>query len=245
MAPLARYSAIFSGLVLLTANSTSLKAAEEYCAGVPSLKVTPALQPSLSVVKQPKAAFVKNSDTKGCPSTSAECTGKRFVVEGDLVVVVGEARDYACAVFTSAGPKTITSFGFIPKAALGPGPAATATKPADWVGSWSAGPEQSLAIKPAAKGEISIEGSATWGASDPEREKRGGVNTGEIAAKLPANGASLAFTMGEDDDTLPFDPADENYSCGVKMWRLGPYLIASDNGNCGGNNVTFAGVYRR
>ena len=27
------------------------------------------------------------------------------------------------------------------------------------------------------------------------------------------------------------------------MWALPPFLVVSDNGMCGGNNVTFTGVY--
>src|SRR5204862_6260828 len=102
MVPLARYSAVLSAIALLTTAATSVRGADEFCAGVPGLKSNTALQPSLSVVKQPKAGFVKGGDTKGCPAANPECAGRRFVVEGDMVVVVGEARDYACAVFTSA-----------------------------------------------------------------------------------------------------------------------------------------------
>jgi hypothetical protein len=217
------------------------------CYGVPVLTANPKLEPSLSLVKQPKVAFVKGGEVKGCPGPAKECLGKSFVVENDPVIVVDEAGDYVCAAFTSSGPKSAASTGWLPRAALAaaPAPAATASKPADWIGKWSSGPEHDITIKAGKDGQIAIEGNATWGMMDPERVKRGGVNVGEIAGTLAVKGPTLAFTMGEDDDTLPFDPEAENYSCGVKMWRLGPYLVASDNGMCGGNNVTFAGVYRK
>ena len=34
-------------------------------------------------------------------------------------------------------------------------------------------------------------------------------------------------------------------ACTVTLRLLGPYLVASDNGGCGGMNVHFTGVYRR
>ena len=34
-------------------------------------------------------------------------------------------------------------------------------------------------------------------------------------------------------------------SCVVKLHRRGPYLVASDNNNCGGLNVSFNGIYTK
>jgi hypothetical protein len=218
--------------------------AAEICSGVPGLKSAPALQPSLMMIKAPKLAFAKGSETKGCPGPGPECATRRVAPEGETVVVVGEAPGYVCAVYTTGGAKTTTTFGFLPKSGLAPASPSPVNKAAEWFGKWNAGPEQTITIGAAPKG-IAIEGSASWGASDPERARKGAVNTGEISATLAVDGASLAFTMGEDDETLPLEPDDESYSCGMKMWRLGPYLVASDNGNCGGHNVTFSGAYRR
>jgi hypothetical protein len=73
--------------------------------------------------------------------------------------------------------------------------------------------------------------------------KRGAVNIGEISAELQPAGDALAFTMGT-DETLAFDKGDE-YDCRVRLRRLVDYLLITDNGNCGGMNVRFDGVYRR
>lgn len=236
------FIAPLAAVLVISASGTAAFAAD-FCSGVPALALSPDFQPSVATTKG-KQTLLRGGDTKGCPGSGAECATRRVVPEGQPVVVVSEAGDFACAVFTTSGSKTSTMSGFLPKSGLSAVVPSTASKAADWYGNWSAGPEQSIIIKADPRG-IAIEGSASWGASDPERAKRGGVNTGEIAAKLAVDGPSLTFTMGEDDETLPFTPDDESYSCGVKMWRLSAYLIVSDNGNCGGHNVTFTGAYRK
>ena len=144
MVPLARYSAVLSAIALLTTAATSVRAADEFCAGVPGLKSNTALQPSLSVVKQPKAGFVKGGDTKGCPAANPECAGRRFVWKATWSW--WSARPGTMPAPSSPAPaaKSITSFGFLPKSALGPGPAATAPRPP--TGSAFGMPAQSRAL---------------------------------------------------------------------------------------------------
>jgi hypothetical protein len=112
----------------------------------------------------------------------------------------------------------------------------------DWTGSWSR-EEATIDVKPASKaGALSIEGQATFGALDPDRAKRGDINTGDFEGVVIPNGADLSFPMGDDGAPLPVDQAE---GCKVWMGRLGRYLLVSDNWNCGGMNVTFSGVYTR
>jgi hypothetical protein len=42
-----------------------------------------------------------------------------------------------------------------------------------------------------------------------------------------------------------FKEGDDESSCVVKLHRRGPYLVVSDNGNCGGLNVSFGGIYTK
>jgi hypothetical protein len=37
----------------------------------------------------------------------------------------------------------------------------------------------------------------------------------------------------------------EEDMCGITLRLVGDFLVADDNGDCGGVNVTFDGVYRR
>ncbi|UYN99685.1 MAG: hypothetical protein KIT02_00080 [Devosia sp.] len=116
----------------------------------------------------------------------------------------------------------------------------------DWVGVWAASAEQTVTITRTAEG-LFIDGFATWGASDPARVEIGAVNMGEFSLELPENwvGAdgSVNFTVGE-EGPLPPEAAGQ-YDCVIGMLLELPVLKVTDNGYCGGMNVTFYGEYRR
>ncbi|MGF6230860.1 hypothetical protein QFZ27_004815 [Inquilinus ginsengisoli] len=219
-----------------------LAAAQESC-GLYETLGTPDAAPRLQVVAPGRVHFVKGADQPGCPNDTAACAAKGYLVAKDLVVVTGTRGAYACATFTGAGPKFASTTGLLPLNALTDAPASTAD---DWRGTWRSGDEQEIDIKPATGGAIAIEGNASWGGSDPERVARGAVNVGQIRGTLtPANGKA-AFSAGDDGEAAPYDADPGNDSvCRVRLWRLGPYLVAADNVMCGGMNVTFTGVYRR
>ncbi|WP_342242138.1 hypothetical protein, partial [Inquilinus sp. OTU3971] len=149
----------------------------------------------------------------------------------------------ACATFTGAGPKFASTTGLLPLNALTGAPAPAAD---DWRGTWRSGDEQEIDIKKAAGGAIAIEGNASFGGSDPERVTRGAINVGQISATLTPTNGKAAFSAGDDGEAAPYDadPGDDS-TCRVRLWRLGPYLVAADNLMCGGMNVTFTGVYGR
>ena len=114
-----------------------------------------------------------------------------------------------------------------------------------WLGEWSASEEQFITITEVRQG-LSLEGSATWGAGDPERVERGGVNVGEFSAVVPygwIDGDTLWFAMGS-ERTLRGDEAEE-YDCTVRATLVGETIEVEDNMMCGGMNVTFSGVYGR
>lgn len=48
------------------------------------------------------------------------------------------------------------------------------------------------------------------------------------------------------DGRLEYSDGDSEFDCRAKMELiLGRYLIVADNGNCGGANVSFSGIYRK
>lgn len=200
---------------------------------------------TLGMVKAgaPRINFLKTSILKaGCPSMDSACRDKAFLVPGDDVVIIGTKGDYVCAAYVSKQGR-ITD-GWLPKAAIATVHNEAPTDARGWLGRWRSGPEQTIVIGEAGKtGLLSIKGDATWGASDPERVRRGAVNIGSLEGEATAQGAVISFGMGE-DGTLPFDQADEA-DCKVRMERLGPYLLVKDNNMCGGMNVTFTSIYRR
>ena len=90
---------------------------------------------------------------------------------------------------------------------------------------------------------LTVSGQATWGAHDPERVKRGGVNTGDIDTVATPRGSLIAIGSGYDGANSPdISNVDD---CRARLRLFGPYLAVEDNTACGGMNVTFAGVYSR
>jgi len=185
----------------------------------------------------------------GCPAATAKCRRKGFVVPGDIAVAA-----YAIGAFTVVdfvGPTGSSSDGAIETRLLERLPPPTPA-PADWLGHWSDGAEQEITMRAGkSAGSVAVKGDATWGAGDPERVKRGGVNIGEIGGAMHPRGQ----WGGLIDDAKTPEPdwsrgfpyqKDGGYDCQVRFRLLGPYLLAQDDGNnCGGMNVTFSGVYRR
>ena len=227
----------------------SALADDQPCYGMPPLSVDAGVVPSLAIVKPgDRARFVKGGGQAGCPNASAACAARAFVVGGDAVVVSATTGDYACATFTGPGPRAASTSGFLPRAQLGAPPAeAPVNASTAWAGTWRSGDEQTITIRPKPDGRIVIKGVATWGGQDPERVKRGAVNAGNVSAEVSIADGIAAFTDDGDGATKPFDLKlpDDSGVCRVKLWRLGPYLVASDSLSCGGRNVTFTGVYRK
>jgi hypothetical protein len=194
--------------------------------------------------------MVNGSDHAGCPGADPACAGHAFLVPGDAVVVTGMKGDYACATYAGPAPTATVTSGWLPRAALA-APSAAIAAGADsldgWLGDWRSGPEQDIKIARAAGDRMALNGDATWGARDPDRVKRGGVNIGDFSATVALAGGHLAFLVGDGGRPLPFDAqrAKDETLCGLRFWRTGPYLVVADNLQCGGNNVTFTGVYRR
>ncbi len=177
---------------------------------------------------------------KGCPNGSAACRRPAYLMAGDPVLTGPVQGRYVCAGFQ--GAKGAQTIGWLPAEAVVALPDAE-QRPSDWAGDWIA-PEQELVITEAAAGALAVKGDATWGMGDPQRRLNGGIHTGEVAGTTrPVNGV-LAFSMGADNSTQPYEAGDE-FSCRIRMLRRGPYLVARDNNGCGGVNVSFSGFYRR
>ncbi|WP_146168646.1 hypothetical protein [Sphingomonas sp. PP-CE-3G-477] len=202
--------------------------------------VQPAVRVAAVKPEAPRAYFVSDAALKpGCPDVNARCKLASYVVPGNVVLVAKAQGPFTCAGFQ--GPRGIGTIGWLPTAALALLPPA-AQRPGDWSGHWSA-PEQDIVITTRKDGMLSVKGNATWGMGDPGRVKIGGVHTGEMSGKARPLAGVLSFTDNE-GVTLPYTKGDE-YLCRVRMYRRGPYLLARDNNNCGGMNVTFSGFYAR
>ena len=204
-------------------------------------------EPSLYRVPANRARlhFLKSDgDQEGCPRVDAACETRAYLVTGDPVIVTEIVGDFACGAFAAPKEAGQETMGWLPRAALDavnePSPAAR-----DWLGQWRAGLWRKMKITAAANGGIELEGEAYWGADDPVRRERGGVNTGELSATVKPEGGKAAFSLDVNGETYAYDANAGDIFCRVRLWRLGPYLAVADNVQCGGANVTFTGIYRR
>lgn len=229
--------------VSLAFGGPALAAGPSQCNGWEDLE--PATKISLATVSgSGRVNFVKNdAEQAGCPSGLPACQRKGFVVGGDQVIVNAQNGGYACAQYVNA--KGLETTGWLPGTVLTPLRASGPYAASDWLGTWSGNPEQGITIKPGkGAGELVMHGDATWGSLDPERVKRGGVNIGEFDAALRAGGDGISFAIGDKGETLAYDKGEE-FNCKIRVRRLGPFLMVQDNRQCGGNNVSFTGNYRR
>jgi hypothetical protein len=209
------------------------QADDRFCAGA-NFSDGPTLRIGQIAADAPHVDFVRNGDVDlRCPSVEPGCRDKAFLVARDLVVIGRRLDEFVCADYWTA--KSARS-GWLPAIALSP--AKVSVNPADWSGDWKR-VEAEIKIKNAG-GKLQAEGSATYGALDPDRVKRGAVNLGEFSGPLVLSDGQGTFT---DKDIYPNKP--DSFSCRVRLARAGDSLFVQDNGQCGGANVSFTGLYRR
>lgn len=152
-----------------------------------------------------------------------------YVVAGDRLVAGAIRGKYRLVTFIAAGRSRPTT-GWIEIAALAkvamPAPRLDA-----WLGNWSGWHADIEIARGGTRDMLKASGEATYGMDDKDRVARGAINFGDFDGQARPTGDRL--TIGADE------------SCTVRLRLLGPYLLAVDNNNCGGLNVSFTGVYRR
>lgn len=132
--------------------------------------------------------------------------------------------------------------GWLPRSALRIEPPAQPDLSA-WVGQWRRDKEAAIELKPKGPNGLQVTGSATYGALDPQRVRRGAVNMGTLEGVSTPRGNILP--VGEKYDGVRSPDEGQNFACKARLRLLGPYLAVEDNGNCGGMNVRFTGIYMR
>jgi hypothetical protein len=192
-------------------------------------------EPWLVQVKPGARRYFHQSENGGAFSRAAA-----YVVPGDQLVADDVRGGFTSVTYVAADGRARS--GWIESTAL------TRVAPRSvWRGSWK-GWNGEVEAKPGRRGMLHVEGSATWGGHNPERVQRGGVNIGDFAIDIAIpRGDRIAFSLADAGGTAarPYgeNPADE-FRCRIKLRVLGPYLLAEDNRQCGGHNVTFTGTYR-
>lgn len=169
-------------------------------------------------------------DTDGCPSEAKACIGRAYVVPGDRLIVGRRHAGYRCAYFPGDRDG---SAGWVQEGRLAVDAPAAAPALKDWQGHWQY-VDDTLDLTVAGTA-LKVEGNAYWPSANPPPEGRpGGPNLGAIEAEAVPTGYEVHFADG-----------GESYSCHLHAVLVGSFLLVDDNGQCGGLNVRFNGVYRR
>lgn len=180
--------------------------------------------------------FYHTSSLEGCPAMTEKCRRKGYVMPGDLVLVSETQGALVLADYVRDGS---WSEGWLPRAALIDVPIPPISF-RSWLGTWNWGTldrdSAMLEIKRDKRpGFIAVHGIALWTGRFPGASQQGDINDGELEDRARPDGRHVVF--GKD--------ARGYGDCRVDMALIGPYLVADDNGQCGGLNVSFSGVYSR
>lgn len=175
-----------------------------------------------------------NWPDEGCQQAGT-CGQERSLVAGDQVVVTGAQGDWACVWYSHPSGR-VTWRRVMPRRNL----QVVRFAATPLTGTWQAA-SNTLLLRPAPNrlNRLLVRGSATWPfLNDPSPDAqqqiaRGGIHTGEIDAATPWQAGQTSARFKDQE------------GCELKVRTLGPYLLATDNGQCGGMNVTFEGIYRR
>jgi hypothetical protein len=182
---------------------------------------------SLGVVQGQKGERIHFfNDLNGCPSKHASCMRVAYLVPGDEVLVGKTTADWACVWYQGREHESVS---WVPRKNVVMRPAPPLHPVRDWVGVWSYG-SGAIHISPSDVGDnLQISSKLRWeGGVSPEGERRG--NYGGMQAALNVQGPKATGSYGD---------------CQVALTRIGKYLVADDNGACGGMNVRHTGVYFR
>jgi len=178
-----------------------------------------------------KGKVFLRSDQAPCPTEAAACRKNGYVLPGDRVVMTHDGpAPYVCVVYPN---RSGGSAGFVKRDEVSFGDGVSSAVLSNWVGTWRRG-DNTIVVKAAVGGGVSLEGDAYWpSASPPEKQFPGGPNIGNFSAKAVTLATVLHVTDANSE------------ACHVDLAVLGDYAVVRDDGQCGGMNVSFTGVYRR
>lgn len=166
----------------------------------------------------PAATLLHDEDD--CP-TSGDCA-RAALPRGAEVITARRYRDWTCVWRFPDDAEAPELVGWLATSDLRTlRPPAPAT--ASWIGTWTAG-EDEIHVARAGR-DLRADGTAIWHGY--------GDNTHEGA--FTATGAPIGSRLRL---------VESGSGCEVELDRVGRYLIAHDNRQCGGVNVAFDGVYR-
>jgi hypothetical protein len=166
------------------------------------------------------------NDWDGCPQKGASCQTKAYVVPGDRLLLGKTHGEWTCAWYQGKSRETV---GWVRNGDLAVQPD-TAVQTGDWLGKWKEVYKGPGRIGISRVGDVlQVKGDTRWIGQNTQ-------NFGDIAGKLTVSGrhGHVGTAGGKETD-----------ACSADMVRIGDFLIVHDNGQCGGLNVRFDGLYVR
>ncbi len=174
--------------------------------------------------KRNEKVYFYGDEREDCPNGKG-CRLKSYVIPTDEIIVSRTLGGYACAWFQpKKGAETVgwINVDNLEWIALNENP-----KPTDWLGEWRFYDNSIEITKSKTCDFFDVKGSAFWKGLGEN------IHIGELDHTAAPLGNKLKLGEKETGE----------YACKVSMQLVGKYLIAADNLNCGGANVTFSGVY--
>lgn len=160
------------------------------------------------------------TDGPNCPGPAVACRSK-FAARPGATVLLGRSRgDYVCAFDGRIG-----SIGWLPQQRIAAHPIDPTPPLAAWLGTWRL--YDNRIVLEHEGDALDAEGEAYW----PSK------------STPPANEGAFAGTAKPSGNRLHF--GNEAQGCEVDMVLAGPFLVVSDNRECGGHNVSFTGIFTR
>ena len=170
-----------------------------------------------------KGRLVLLDDAPGCPAQTTKCRANTTSVAAGAELLTGHRLGaYVCAF-----DPVKDNAGYVESARLKPLPVDASPPLKAWVGAWRQYDDK---IELTAKGaSLVVSGEAYWPSAHAAN-----ANEGDLSGTATPKGAVVVFADSSDPD-----------ACRATLRLVGDVLVAADNQNCGGMNVSFSGVYRR
>jgi len=220
-----RIAALLSALLLATPAFAQLQGNPDYfCRGGYFPRESKTYRLATIKGAAGERAFFHDDGTEKCPADPA-CRLKTYVIASDQVIVSRTLGKFACSWFQPRKGHGTT--GWIESDRLSWAGSIPPPVERDWIGVWRDNSSVIRIKRAKKKGELDIEGEATWGSGDH------------------AHTGNLDHTAKPSGDAMTFADAEVEGGCAGEMQLVGKFLIVGDNLNCGGANVSFSGVYQK
>lgn len=145
----------------------------------------------------------------------------------DALLLARRSGNYVCAFYRNKGRD---SAGWVALSSLRSLPKTDHPSARAWIGYWRDGDNQ-IHLKANPDASVSVKGNAYWPSAHPDPEDApAGPNIGAVTGHGKPRASQLKILDG---------------ACKLSLHFIGDMLVAADNMNCGGANVSFSGVYNR